>query len=184
MITTINRYCSECLTRTKQHCVGKDSIAGNAAPINEVCVWSADGEGYEIKSDYMQAGAASGSGSNRLHGLNFCAQYMLDLAQLPKMKSAQTIRDEFNAQRAANKAATKAEKDAAKAEKANDKKQKAKQKAKQKTAERKAVALKQKIADGQRAAERATQNVMQPETTSQAVMHAMEIDEDFSDLII
>lgn len=192
----LNTYCNECLTRAKQHCEGRCDATDYAADtIHSIQVMRADGS-YEVMADYIQTGASS---NNRLHGLNFCPNYQLNIAMLPRMKSAQVIRDEFNAQRAANKAATKTVKDAAKAVKdaANavklkEKKQKAKLKAtglkaaerKQETTEHKAAALKQEIVEGQRVAERATQAVMQSETISQAVTQAMEIDEDFGDLII
>jgi hypothetical protein len=159
-----------------------DDTTNGATSVNEVCVWSDDGESYEIRPDYIQVGTGSGT-CNKPSGLNFCPNYQLDPAQLPKAKSAKAIRDEFNAQRATNKAATKAKKDA-------EKKLKVEQKSaerKQKTKDKKAKALKQKIADGQRAAEQATRAVMQPETISQAVAQAMEpieAGEDFSDLII
>ena len=124
MTMKLNPYCNECLTRTKQHCEGRDDAADDAAT-NQVCVWSDDGESYEIKQDYIQTGAGSG-GSNKPHGLKFCPEYQLDPAMLPRAKSAKAIRDEFNAQRAANKAVTKAKKDAARAEKQAEKKLKAK----------------------------------------------------------
>ncbi len=189
-VMTMNRYCSECLTRTNQHCDGRDATTNDTTNnmtgdttkncVNGVQVVFTDGS-YEVRPDYMQAGA--GGSGNRLHGLDFCSKYVLDPKMLPKMKSAQEVRDEFNAQRAAIKAATKAKKDAAKAEKTKQKATERKLKAKQKITERKAKALKQKIASGQRAAEQATKAVMMPETASQAVNSAMEID-DFSDLII
>ena len=122
----MNRYCEECLTRTKQHCEGRDDdTASGDATTHDVQVMRADGS-YELMPDYIQAGTSGNS--NKPHGLNFCQNHQLDPAQLPRAKSAKAIRDEFNAQRAANKAATKAKKDAAKKLKVKaryDKKQKA-----------------------------------------------------------
>lgn len=163
----MNRYCEECLTRIKQHCPhgpdGKDNdtTGGGAMSTNQVCVWSADGESYEIRQDYIQTG--TGGDGNRPSGLNFCPNYKLDPAQLPKAKSAKAIRDEFNAQRAANKAASKAlkaeEKKLKAKARANDRKQKTKIK---KDAKQKAKAVKR-------------ETLVVAQTTD---------DEDFSDLII
>ncbi len=158
----LNAYCNECLTRTKQHCAGRDGAATDDAATDDVQVMRADGS-YEVMADYVQANI---TGCNKPHGLKFCSNYQLDPAQLPRPKSAQTVRDEFNAQRAANKAVTKAKKDTAKAEKLAEKKLKAKQK----IAGRKQKA--QARRDTEQAAKRETPVVAQVP------------DDDFSDLII
>lgn len=161
----ISRYCEECLVFARQHCVGKEQTTKANDAVVHFGHRNTHSEQYETRQDYIQTGA-----DGALHGLHFCNQYELNPAMLSKLKSAQATRDEFNARRAANKAA-------AEIQKAEERKQKAKDRQKVKKAE----ALKQKIRDAQRVAERVTQQVMQPETLSQAVNNALD---DFSDLII
>ncbi len=167
----LNAYCNECLTRTKQHCGGRDDdTADDAAHTeNSVQVVRADGS-YEVVPDYIQTGS---SGGNKPHGLKFCPNYQLDPAQLPRAKSAKAIRDEFNAQRAANKAATKAERDAAKTEKQVAKAEKVKLKA----AERKLKAKQKEQARRDRNAEARAKQL------TPVVVRTMD-DDEFSDLII
>lgn len=155
-----SRYCNECLVHAKQHCAGKRNDETTAT--NNVRVTYPDGS-HEINQDYIQTGV----NCDRLHGLNFCSQYEFNPAMLPKIKSAQAIRDEFNAKWTAVKVA-------AKAQKADERKLKAKNRRDKK-------AIKQ--------AEQAAEQVAMSTTTQTAnaeseLLSELKLDDDFSDLII